>query len=86
MTLMMIIGANAQIFLLLLLAAVSTSVAAGAANGAVNQERESDGASNKFTTRDFTEFGVVKRRIRPELSLDDWQPVSQKLNQSLLRF
>lgn len=74
----MIIGANAQIFQLLLLAVVvSTSVPVRAANAVINQERESDGSSNKFTARDFMEFGVVKRRIHPELSLDEWQPVRE---------
>lgn len=83
---LMIIGAKAQILQLLLLAAVSISIPARAANAVVNQERESDGASNKFTARDFMEFGVVKRRIHPELSLDEWRPVRGKMNQSILYF
>ncbi|CAM9319956.1 unnamed protein product, partial [Ascophyllum nodosum] len=75
----LITRANARLLLLFLLvvkttfATGSSKIAVAGAESASKPDGDVTIRHKKFGARDFLEFGVVKRRIDPELSLDDWQ-------------
>ena len=87
----LITRANARLLLLFLLvvkttfATGSSKIAVAGAESASKPDGDVTIRHKKFGARDFLEFGVVKRRIDPELSLDDWQEVSNRRKLSVHR-